>query len=108
MKLMFSGLLAVAVLAGCSTTEFGKPINYAKLERLTIGVSTQETVKQVFGYPQEVLYVDSRTIYKYRYLSKRSNETDRHAIDFVFNHNQRLIDITINDAINTTGLDEMG
>lgn len=77
----------------------GRPINYAKLERLTLGVSTQETVKESFGYPQKIIYPDNRTIYKYRYLRTSRTEHTRHAVDFVFNHNQRLIDITINDAI---------
>ncbi len=91
---------AFFLMVGCTNLEVGKPINYAKLERLTVGISTMETVKQVFGYPQEIIYPDSRTIYKYRYLKKSTFEENKHAIDFVFNHNQRLIDITINDAIN--------
>ncbi len=102
----FVALLLTGVLTGCASSyEVGKPINYTKLERLTLGVSTQETVKQVFGHPQEVVYIDNRTIYKYRYLNKRGSTIEaRHAVDFVFNHNQRLIDITINDAIDAKSL----
>ncbi|MDD9175993.1 hypothetical protein PVK62_08075 [Aliivibrio sp. S3MY1] len=89
----------ITALAGCASSEMGRPINYAKLERLTLGVSTQETVKEFFGYPQQIMYPDNRTIYKYRYLKTSTSSHTRHAVDFVFNHNQRLIDITINDAI---------
>lgn len=96
----------IMTMVGCSTIESGKPINYLKLERLTLGISTQETVKEVFGYPQEIIYPDNRTVYKYRYYRKSSFSEDRHAVDFAFNHNQRLIDITVNDAINMQEAEE--
>lgn len=100
-KQFLSLVLCSALLVGCSNTgqQIGKPINFAKLERITLGISTQETVKQIFGYPQEVLYPDTRTIYKYRYLDTSVDPNIKQAIDFVFNKQQRLVDITINDAI---------
>ncbi|ELP5729337.1 hypothetical protein QTV44_002604 [Vibrio vulnificus] len=100
---LISLLLATTLVmnVGCSMTgeKVGKPINFAKLERVTLGISTQETVKQVFGYPQEVLYPDTRTIYQYRYYDSTQKPHIKQAIDFVFNKQQRLVDITINDAI---------
>lgn len=102
-KKLVSLLLSSTILVGtgCSLTgeTVGKPINFAKLERVTLGISTQETVKQVFGYPQEVLYPDTRTIYQYRYYDNTQKPHIKQAIDFVFNKQQRLVDYTINDAI---------
>lgn len=93
-------IVLVVFLSACAVHETGKPINYAKLERLTLGISTQEDAKQVMGYPQAILYPDSRTIYQYRYTRVKGHHTLRQALDLVFNKNQRLIDITINDGLN--------
>ena len=87
------------ILVGCAAPyESGSPINFAKLERLSVGLSTMETVKETFGYPQSVEYPDNRTIYRYRYVYKDNSDTSRQGVDFVFNRQQRLINITINDA----------
>ena len=91
-------VLFVAFLVGCSSTQHGAPINFAKLERLSVGLSTQDTVKEIFGYPQDIEYPDERTVYKYRFYHKQNATVTRHGVDFVFNNKQRLIDITINDA----------
>lgn len=89
-----------AALTACSSTpvESGQPINFAKLERVSLGVSTQESVKQVFGYPQSIEYPDNRTIYRYRYRYEDGDVISKQAIDFVFNKRMRLIDFTINDG----------
>lgn len=93
------GLLLSVTLVGCASPEqTGRPINFAKLERLSVGLSTQQTVKEVFGYPQAIEYPDNRTIYRYRYSYKDSSEIYKQGVDFVFNKQQRLIDITVNDA----------
>ncbi|EGQ9239485.1 MULTISPECIES: hypothetical protein [Vibrio] len=91
-------LIGLLLVTACSSTQYGAPINFAKLERLSIGLSTQETVKEVFGYPQLIEYPDNRTIYKYRFFQKQNSSITRQGVDFVFNEAQRLIDITINDA----------
>lgn len=99
-KTLATLILGVA-LSACSSippTETGRPINFAKLERISLGVSTQESVKQVFGYPQSIEYPDNRTIYRYRYHYENDNKISKQAIDFVFNKRMRLIDFTINDG----------
>lgn len=90
--------IVLALLVGCTSYQHGNPINFAKLERLSVGLSTQETVKETFGFPQEIEYPDQRTIYKYRFFQKRNGDITQQGVDFVFNERQRLIDITINDA----------
>ncbi|MDN3661088.1 outer membrane protein assembly factor BamE [Vibrio agarivorans] len=85
-------------VVGCSATQHGSPINFTKLERLSLGLSTQDTVKETFGYPQTIEYPDTRTIYKYRFYQKKYANVTKQGVDFVFNDKQRLIDITINDA----------
>ncbi|CCO46821.1 putative Lipoprotein [Vibrio nigripulchritudo SOn1] len=103
MKFFSKSILAVlflaAALVGCASPEqTGRPINFAKLERLSVGLSTQQTVKEVFGYPQAIEYPDNRTIYRYRYAYKSNSQVYKEGVDFVFNKQQRLIDITVNDA----------
>ncbi|MGD8116836.1 outer membrane protein assembly factor BamE domain-containing protein [Vibrio sp. TRT 29B02] len=98
-KSILTTLLLTSALVGCATPEqTGRPINFAKLERLSVGLSTQQTVKEVFGYPQAIEYPDNRTIYRYRYSYKDNSEIYKQGVDFVFNKQQRLIDITVNDA----------
>ncbi|ENI4488061.1 membrane lipoprotein lipid attachment site-containing protein [Vibrio fluvialis] len=100
MKRLLTILCAVAALSACASKEIGKPINYAKLDRLTLGISTQEDVKVTLGYPQSIIYPDNRTIYQYRYKNDTGGKIYIQAVDTVFNKNQRLIDITINDGLN--------
>lgn len=90
------GIGIAIALTGCTSapTETGRPINFAKLERVSVGLSTQQNVKEIFGYPQSIEYPDDRTIYRYRYNSA----SHRQGVDFVFNKKMRLIDVTINDA----------
>lgn len=101
-KVLFKKLIAltfIAALTACAATPVGKPINYVKLETLTLGYSTQDRAKEVMGYPQRVLYEGERTIYQYRYYNGDSSDPIRQAVDLVFNKQQRLIDVTINDAL---------
>ncbi|MBY7854236.1 outer membrane protein assembly factor BamE [Vibrio fluvialis] len=106
MKQLSLMLCATLALSACSNTEIGKPINYAKLDKLTLGISTQEDVKLTLGYPQSVIYPDNRTIYQYRYKSHTDGKIYIQAVDTVFNKNQRLIDITINDGLNDFKLED--
>ncbi|MBF4374354.1 hypothetical protein [Vibrio anguillarum] len=87
-------------MTACSSVETGRPINYSMMERFTLGISTQENVKLTLGHPQAVVYVDDRTVYQYRFLKKTYNTKYIQAVDLVFNKQQRLIDITINDGQN--------
>ena len=98
--------MSISLTAACSHVEQGTVINYVNLDRLTLGISTQDTVKEVFGYPQFIDYPDDRTIYKYRFFKKTFNERIKQGVDFSFNKQQRLIDITINDATNFDKLGE--
>lgn len=97
---IFALLCVMSLLTACvAPKQSGRPINFAKLERLSVGVSTQETVKEVFGYPQSIEYPDNRTVYRYRYRHQDASEITTQGVDFVFNKQQRLVDITINDAL---------
>ncbi|MEI8659452.1 hypothetical protein [Vibrio sp. Hal054] len=92
-------LVAAMGLSGCaSPKQEGRAINFAKLERVSVGISTQDDVEKLFGYAQSVEYPDDRTVLKYRYTYSSHNENVRQAVDFVFNKAQRLVDVTINDG----------
>lgn len=73
-KIIFTAVFAAALLTGCQS---GRPLDYAQVQSIQRGVSTEADVRQLFGEPSSVYTnaaVGTRTLI---YRNTKSDEVKR-------------------------------